>query len=217
MEIFIDTGSVRDITGLTETNLLNGVTTNPTLIAMSGRDFINEISDICSLVDGPVSAEVTANDTEGMITEGMRLSEIAPNVVVKLPITMAGLKACNHFSKHKIKTNLTLCFTEVQALMAAKAGATYVSPFIGRLDDVGIAGSNLITGIRKIFDNYNMETKILAASIRTVNHVKEVAIAGADIATMPRTVFDSLLRHPLTTVGLMQFEIDWKNTGQSIL
>ena len=217
MKFFVDTGDFNEIKELSETGLLDGVTTNPSLVAKSGRNFKELIADICKVVPGPVSAEVAALDYEGMIAEGNVLAKIADNVVIKLPLTLAGLKACKHFSDAGIKTNVTLCFTPNQALLAAKVGATYISPFIGRLDDINLDGVELIENIRQIYDNYAFATEILAASIRSPNHVTEVALAGADVATMPPAVIRKLADHPLTTSGLEAFSKDWKATGQSIL
>ncbi|SLN64011.1 putative transaldolase [Marinovum algicola] len=197
--------------------LLDGVTTNPSLIAKSGRDFKEVIAEICALVDGPVSAEVAAMDYDGMVAEGEHLSKIADNVVIKLPLTLDGLKACRHFAAGGIRTNVTLCFAANQALLAAKAGATYISPFVGRLDDLNIDGMALIREIRAIFDTYGFETQILAASIRSPNHVKDAALAGADVATIPASVIKGLASHALTDKGLDQFARDWAETGQSIL
>ncbi|MBZ4688815.1 MAG: fructose-6-phosphate aldolase [Cereibacter changlensis] len=217
MKFFVDTAVVSEIRDLHEYGLLDGVTTNPSLIAKSGRDFKEVIAEICALVDGPVSAEVASIDYDGMVAEGEHLAKIAPNVVVKLPLTLAGLKACRHFALNGIKTNVTLCFSANQALLAAKAGATYISPFIGRLDDINIDGMELIRDIRQIYDNYAFETQILAASIRTANHVREAALAGADVATIPAGVIKGLANHVLTDKGLDQFAKDWAATGQSIL
>ena len=217
MKFFVDTAVVSEIRDLHEYGLLDGVTTNPSLIAKSGRDFKDVIAEICALVDGPVSAEVASIEYDGMVAEGEHLAKIASNVVVKLPLTLAGLKACRHFSQQGIKTNVTLCFSPNQALLAAKAGATYISPFIGRLDDINIDGMELIRDIRQIYDNYAFETQILAASVRTPNHVKEVALAGADVATIPASVIKALANHVLTDKGLDQFAKDWAATGQTIL
>jgi transaldolase len=217
MKYFVDTAIVPEIVELNEYGLVDGVTTNPTLIARSGRDFKEVIADICKVIDGPVSAEVASLEYAGMIAEGARLARIAPNVVVKLPMTLNGLKACRHFVSQGIKTNVTLCFSPNQALLAAKAGATYISPFLGRLDDIHIDGVQLIRDIRVIYDNYGFETQILAASVRTANHVKEVALAGADVATIPAAVIKSLANHVLTEKGLEQFVRDWASTGQTIL
>ncbi len=217
MKFFVDTAIVEDITELNEYGLLDGVTTNPSLIAKSGRDFKEVIAEICAAVSGPVSAEVAAMDFNGMVAEGEHLAQIADNVVIKLPLTLDGLKACRHFTAKGIKTNVTLCFSANQALLAAKAGATYISPFVGRLDDLNIDGMELIREIRAIYDNYGFTTEILAASIRSANHVKEAAIAGADVSTIPPGVIKGLASHALTDKGLDQFAKDWAATGQSIL
>lgn len=217
MKFFVDTGDFKEIEELGATGLLDGVTTNPSLIAKSGRNFKELIADICKAVPGPVSAEVAAIDYDGMIAEGEVLAAIAENVVVKLPLTLDGLRATKTFSSKGIKTNVTLCFSANQALLAAKVGATYVSPFIGRLDDINLDGMDLIEDIRTIFDNYAYSTEILAASIRSPNHVTQAALAGADVATMPPAVIRKLADHPLTKSGLEAFVKDWKSTGQSIL
>lgn len=217
MQLFVDTAETDLIRELADTGLVDGVTTNPTLIAKSGRPMRDVIAEICELVDGPISAEVTADDVAGMIAEGEYLAAIAPNVVVKLPLTWAGLKATRELTERGLHTNVTLCFSAAQALMAAKAGATFVSPFIGRLDDHGAEGMQLIREIRAIFDNYDYETAILAASVRGPEHVRDAAIVGADCATLPPAVFKGLLNHPLTERGLEQFQADWAKTGQSIL
>ena len=217
MQLFLDTTDTAELAALAAGGLVDGVTTNPTLIAKSGRPMLEVIAEICGLVEGPVSAEVAAMDTETMLAEGRRLAAIAPNVVVKVPLTSEGLLAVQTFSREGIATNVTLCFSAVQAMMAAKAGATYISPFIGRLDDMGADGVSLIHDIRTIYDNFGFDTEILAASIRTTEHVKAVAIAGADCATIPPAVFRALLKHPLTEKGLEQFSSDWAKTGQSIL
>lgn len=217
MKFFVDTAEIKDIRDLYATGLLDGVTTNPSLVAKSGRDFKEVIKEICGIVPGPVSAEVAATDYDGMIAEGEHLAKIADNVVIKLPLTVDGLKATKHFSDKGIKTNVTLCFSPNQALLAAKVGATYVSPFIGRLDDINTDGMELIEQIRIIYDNYAFSTEILAASIRSANHVTQAALAGADVATIPPAVIYKLADHPLTKSGLEQFVKDWKSTGQSIL
>ena len=217
MKFFVDTAIVADIRELDEYGLLDGVTTNPSLIAKSGRDFKEVIAEICALIDGPVSAEVAAMDFDGMVAEGEHLAKIADNVVIKLPLTLDGLKACRHFTAKGIKTNVTLCFAANQSLLAAKAGATYISPFVGRLDDLNIDGMELIREIRVIYDNYGFQTQILAASIRSANHVKEAAMAGADVATIPAGVIKGLANHALTDKGLDQFAGDWAATGQTIL
>ena len=217
MKFFVDTAVVSEIAELNDYGLLDGVTTNPSLIAKSGRDFKEVIAEICALVEGPVSAEVASMEYDGMVAEGEHLAKIAKNVVIKLPLTLPGLKACRYFTQKGIKTNVTLCFTANQALLAAKAGATYISPFLGRLDDINIDGMDLIRDIREIYDNYGFETQILAASIRSANHVKEAALAGADVATIPPSVIKGLANHVLTDKGLEQFAKDWAATGQTIL
>ncbi len=216
MKFFVDTAIIEEIRELNDLGLVDGVTTNPSLILKSGRNIIDVTKEICSLVDGPVSAEVTANDFDGMMQQAAILSKIAENICIKLPLTWEGLKACKALTKKGIKTNLTLCFSTNQALLAAKAGATYVSPFIGRLDDIGLNGIDLIGEIRTIFNNYDFTTKILAASIRTINHVKEAALIGADIATIPPSIMKILVKHPLTDKGLDIFLKDWAKTGQDI-
>ncbi len=217
MQLFLDTTDIGLLKELTATGLVDGVTTNPTLIAKSGRPMLEVIAEICELVEGPVSAEVAATEVEGMLAEGAKLAAIAPNVVVKLPLTRNGLIATAEFAVQGIQTNVTLCFTAAQALLAAKAGASYISPFIGRLDDYGAEGMTLIEEIRAIYDNYGFDTEILAASIRTPAHVTAAALAGADCATIPPTTFADLFKHPLTEKGLDQFLSDWAKTGQSIL
>jgi len=217
MKFFIDTAEVSEIKALIPTGLVDGVTTNPSLVAKSGRDFREMIAEVCALVPGPVSAEVTAIETDLMLAEGRSLAKIATNVVVKLPMTLKGVAACKALTGEGIKTNVTLCFSVNQALIAAKAGATYISPFIGRLDDVGQDGMELIREIRCVYDNYNFKTEILAASIRSPQHMREAAIAGADVATAPPGVIRSLAHHPLTDKGLEAFLADWAKTGQKIL
>ena len=217
MQLFLDSTDTAQIKDLAATGLVDGVTTNPSLIAKSGRKMLEVIAEICAVVDGPVSAEVSATDTEGMLAEGRKLAGVATNVVVKVPLTREGLMAVQQFSAEGIQTNVTLCFSGAQALLAAKAGATYVSPFIGRLDDHGAEGMDLISEIRAIYDNYDFDTEILAASIRSPSHVKEAALAGADCATIPPAVFQELFKHPLTDKGLELFMSDWAKTGQSIL
>lgn len=216
MKFFVDTADVNEIRELADTGLLDGVTTNPSLILKSGRDIMEVTKEICGLTDGPVSAEVTAMDYDGMMAEAAVLAKIADNVCIKLPLTMDGLKACKALTSDGHQTNVTLCFSATQALMAAKAGATYISPFIGRLDDMGIDGMELIEDIRTIYDNYDYQTQILAASIRTVNHVKDSALAGADVATIPPSTLKALVKHPLTDKGLDAFMSDWAKTGQKI-
>lgn len=217
MQLFIDSADVTELRNAAASGLIDGVTTNPTLIAKSGRPMLEVIAEICDLVPGPISAEVAATTADAMIAEGAKLAQIAPNVVIKLPLTRDGLIACGHFANEGVKTNVTLCFSPAQALLAGKAGATYVSPFIGRLDDYGFDGMDLIRDIRAIYDNYGYETEILAASVRNTNHVKEAAIAGADVVTIPPAVFGDMFKHPLTDKGLEQFLKDWASTGQSIL
>jgi transaldolase len=217
MKFFVDTAEIKEIADLLPTGLIDGVTTNPSLIMKSGRNFREVVAEICALVPGPVSAEVTAMESAKMIEEGKSLAKIAGNVVVKLPLTLEGLIACKALTGEGIKTNVTLCFSANQALLAAKAGATYISPFIGRLDDINIDGMELIREIRTIYDNYDFRTGILAASIRSPNHVKDAALAGADVSTVPPSVLKSLVHHPLTDKGLKSFLDDWAKTGQKIL
>lgn len=217
MQLFLDTTDTKVLADLAATGLVDGVTTNPTLIAKSGRPMLEVIAEICGLVEGPVSAEVAAMDAEGMLAEGRKLAGIAPNIVVKVPLTRDGLIATARFAGEGIATNVTLCFSAAQALLAAKAGASYISPFIGRLDDIGEDGMRLIAEIRAVYDNYGFDTEILAASIRTPEHVRDAAINGADCATIPPTVFEALFKHPLTEKGLDQFMSDWRGTNQSIL
>lgn len=213
MKFFVDTADTKDIADLASSGLIDGVTTNPSLIAKSGRPFAEVIAEICSLTEGPVSAEVVAIDAEGMIREGRKLAKIAENVAVKLPLTWDGLKACRTLSEDGIPVNVTLCFSANQALLAAKAGAAFISPFIGRLDDIHLDGMELIQEIRQIYDNYMFETEILAASIRSPNHVKLSALAGADVMTAPPAVIRSLVNHPLTDKGLEAFLADAKKAG----
>ena len=217
MKFFVDTAEIDDIRALAETGMVDGVTTNPSLILKSGRDIIEVTKEICALIPGPVSAEVAATEADAMIAEGRKLAEIADNIAVKVPLTWDGLKACKTLSDEGKMVNVTLCFSATQALLAAKAGATFISPFIGRLDDNGLDGMELIHEIRAIYDNYNFSTEILAASIRTANHVKDCAIAGADVATVPPGVLRKLADHVLTDKGLEAFLKDWAKTGQNIL
>ena len=217
MRIFLDTADTADLQDLITTGLIDGVTTNPSLILKSGRKIADTIADMCKLTQGPVSAEAVAIDYDGMMAEGHFLASIAPNVAVKLPLTQDGLRACKTFSDEGIMVNVTLCFSAVQALLAAKAGATFISPFVGRLDDNGADGMMLIREIRQIYDNYDFSTEILAASLRTPLHVKEAALAGADCATLPPSTFKALYKHNLTDAGLATFLKDWAASGQSIL
>ena len=217
MQLFVDTAEIEILRDLAATGLVDGVTTNPSLIAKSGRNFLATIAEICELISGPVSAEVAATDAKTMLAEGEKLARIAPNVVVKVPLTWDGLQAVQAFCEQGIQTNVTLCFSAVQAMMAAKAGATFISPFVGRLDDHGADGMELIAEIRAIYDTYEFDTEILAASIRNPAHVKAAALAGADCSTIPPDVFRSLVKHPLTEKGLETFISDWAKTGQSIL
>lgn len=218
MKFFIDTADVNEIRSLTETGFVDGVTTNPTLIAQSGRRFEDVIAEICALVPGPVSAEVTATDLEGMLKEGRYLAKIASNVTIKVPLTVDGLKACRTFVGEGTSVNVTLCFSATQALLAAKAGATFISPFIGRLDDLGEVGMTLIHQILEIYQNYpELNTQVLAASIRHPLHVVDAALAGAHVATIPPKILWQLYNHPLTDKGLAAFLADWQKTGQKLL
>ena len=216
MKFFVDTAEVAEIEELNALGLLDGVTTNPSLIMKSGRDIMEVTKEICSMVDGPVSAEVTATEFHDMMAEAGILAKIADNICIKLPLTMDGLKACKTLTSAGHKTNVTLCFSANQALLAAKAGATFISPFVGRVDDMAADGMELIAEIRKIYDNYGFTTEILAASIRSVNHVKEAALIGADVATVPPATLRALVKHPLTDKGLEAFLADWAKTGQKI-
>jgi transaldolase len=217
MQFFVDTADTKEIRELAATGLLDGVTTNPSLILKAGRPMQDVIAEICDITPGPVSAEVAATNTEDMLREGRILAKIAGNVVVKVPLTWDGLKACRTLSDEGTPVNVTLCFSANQALLAAKAGAAYISPFVGRLDDIGSDGIELIEEIRTIYDNFDaLETEILAASIRTPLHVKQAAMAGADVATVPPAILRSLVSHPLTDKGLAQFVADWAKTGQKI-
>lgn len=217
MKFFVDTADVDEIKRLNDTGLVDGVTTNPSLVAKSGRDFIDVVKEICTLVDGPVSAEVTATDADGMIAEGRKLAKVASNVAVKVPLTEAGLKACKTLSDEGTPVNVTLCFSPAQALLAAKAGAAFISPFVGRLDDIGQDGMGLIAEIVEIYGNYDFKTEVLVASVRSPGHVVESARLGADICTLPPNVIWQLFKHPLTDKGLDAFLKDWEKTGQSIL
>ncbi len=217
MKFFVDTADVKEIRELADTGLLDGVTTNPTLIAKSGRDFIEVITEIAGVVPGPVSAEVAATDFEGMVKEGERLALIADNIAIKVPLTWDGLKACKHFTSKNIMVNVTLCFSAAQAILAAKAGATFISPFVGRLDDVGQPGMQLISEICTIYNHYEyFNTEVLVASVRSPMHVVEAAMIGAHVATIPPSVLKQLASHPLTDKGLATFLSDWQKTGQKI-
>ncbi|MAT34151.1 MAG: fructose-6-phosphate aldolase [Ponticaulis sp.] len=218
MKFFVDTADVDEIKALLETGLLDGVTTNPSLIAKSGRNILEVLEEICDLVPGPVSGEVTATDAPTMIKEGEKLAKIAPNLTVKLPLTFDGIKACYALSQQGIKTNVTLCFSSAQALLAAKAGATFISPFVGRLDDIGSNGMDLIADICQVYSMYpDIHTEVLVASIRNPIHLMEAAKMGADVATIPPKVIHQLFKHPLTDAGLEAFLKDWEGTGQNIL
>jgi transaldolase len=217
MKFFVDSADVAAISELAELGMVDGVTTNPSIILKSGRDIIEVTREICGLTDGPVSAEVVASRAEDMIAEGRKLAAIAPNIAVKVPLTWDGLRACKVLTGEGKMVNVTLCFSVNQALVAAKAGATFISPFIGRLDDINLDGIELIADIRQVYDNYGFDTQILAASIRTVNHVSQCALVGADVMTAPPAVIKALAAHALTDKGLELFEKDWAKTGQKIL
>ena len=211
MKLFIDTANINEIREAASLGIVDGVTTNPTLIAREGRDFIEVVKEICSIVDGPISAEVVSLKSEEMVKEARTLAKIHKNIVIKIPITAEGLKATKTVSKEGIKTNLTLCFSPAQALLAAKSGATYVSPFIGRLDDISQVGMDLIKDIKVIFANYGLKTQIIVASVRNPVHVLDAAKIGADIATVPYNVLMALVKHPLTDIGIDRFLKDWQN------
>ena len=216
MKFFIDTANLDEIKEANELGMIDGVTTNPSLVAKEGDvDFKEHIAKICAIVEGDISAEVTALDTDGMLREGRELAKIADNVVIKVPLTLDGLKACRTFRAEGTKVNVTLCFSAAQALLAAKAGASYISPFIGRLDDIGQDGMELIRDIVQIYDNYGFATEVLAASIRHPMHIVDCALAGADVATIPFKVITQLVKHPLTDKGLEGFLTDWKKSGRS--
>ncbi|WP_281968635.1 fructose-6-phosphate aldolase [Roseovarius nanhaiticus] len=217
MKFFVDTAEVDQIRELNDLGMVDGVTTNPSLILKSGRDILEVTKEIAEMVDGPVSAEVVALEADEMIAEGRKLAQIAGNIAVKVPLTWAGLKACKVLSDEGNMVNVTLCFSANQALLAAKAGATFISPFIGRLDDINLDGMELISDIRQVYDNYGYETQILAASIRTVNHAYQSAMIGADVMTAPPAVIKKMADHPLTDAGLDQFMKDWAKTGQKIV
>ena len=218
MKFFVDTGDVDQIRDLSDTGLVDGVTTNPSLIAKTGRNFIEVIEEICGIVDGPVSAEVAATDFATMLKEGEKLAKIAPNVCVKVPLTFDGLKTCRALVSQGTPVNVTLCFSPAQALLAAKAGATFISPFVGRLDDIGHDGMQLIADVCQIYSQYPaITTEVLVASARNPGHVIEAAKMGADVATLPPSLIRQLVAHPLTDKGLAAFVKDWQSTGQSIL
>jgi transaldolase len=213
MKFFIDTANVEEIRKTNALGLLDGVTTNPTLVSKEGKEFKGLIKEICGIVDGPVNAEVVSTDAEGMINEARDLVKLADNIVVKIPLIEEGLKAVKILAAEEIKTNVTLCFSATQALMAAKAGAAYVSPFVGRLDDISSTGMDLVEQIITIYDNYGYDTEIIVASIRNPTHVVDAALMGADIATIPYNVIQQLIKHPLTDIGLEKFLADWKKMG----
>lgn len=214
MRFFIDTANVNEIREVNEWGVLAGVTTNPSLVAKEGRDFVETLKEIIDIVDGPISAEVISLEAEGMIEEGEKLASLSKNIVIKVPMTVEGLKAVKHFTKKKIKTNVTLVFSATQALLAARAGATYVSPFLGRLDDISQDGLQLISDISQIFDAHDIETEIISASVRHPLHVVECAKMGADIATIPYKIFKQMAQHPLTDVGIERFLADWDQAQQ---
>ena len=216
MKIFLDTADLKEIREYAATGLVDGVTTNPSLAAKTGRDYVDVLEEICGIVHGSVSAEVLATDYDGMVKQGKRVAKIAKNIAIKVPLTWDGMRACRELADEGHHVNVTLCFSAVQAMMAAKAGATYISPFIGRVDDCGEDGVGLIRDIRAIYDNYDFKTQILAASIRSVSHVRESALAGADVATIPPKIFDQLLNHPLTDKGLAAFLADAQKAGVKI-
>ncbi len=214
MKFFIDTANIEEIKKANELGLLDGVTTNPSLVAKEGREFKDLLKEICSIVDGPVSAEVVSTDAKGMVAEARELAKIAGNIVIKIPLIKEGLKAVKILSSEGIKTNVTLCFSAVQALMAAKAGADFISPFVGRLDDVGITGMELVEQIITIYEAYGYETEVIVASIRNPLHVLDAATMGADIATIPYKVMEQLIKHPLTDIGLANFLKDWEKLNK---
>lgn len=216
MEFFLDTAQIDEIREAAAYGILDGVTTNPTLIAKSGRGFREVVDEICAAVDGPVSVEVTATDYEGMVTEGREVATFADNVVVKIPLIKEGLKATKTLSSEGIAVNVTLCFSATQGLLAAKAGAAYISPFVGRLDDRSHRGMEIIEQLRQIYDNYDFKTKILVASVRHPLHVLDAALMGADVATLPFKVFEQIVKHPLTDLGLEAFLTDWKKVPKEI-
>jgi transaldolase len=217
MKIFLDSADIDEIKAHQDSGFVDGVTTNPSLIAQSGRNIMDTIAEICELVPGPVSAEVAATDFETMLSEGKKLAGIAPNVAVKVPLTEAGLRTCRVLSDAGTKVNVTLCFSAGQALLAAKAGAAFISPFVGRLDDIGQDGMGLIEEICSIYANFDFDTEVLVASVRSTQHVVDAALMGADVATLPPKILSALYKHPLTDKGLNAFLADWEKTGQSIL
>ena len=217
MKIFLDSADLAEIRAFCDTGFVDGVTTNPSLIAAAGQDIKQAITEICSIIDGPVSAEVTATDFETMLAEGRALAALAPNVTVKVPLTRDGLMTCRALRADDIMVNVTLCFTAGQALLAAKAGASFISPFVGRLDDLGKDGMGLIEEICSIYTNYGFDTEVLVASVRSPQHVVDAALMGADVVTLPSKILASLYKHPLTDSGLEAFLSDWQKTGQSIL
>ncbi len=216
MKLFLDTANLAEIKKIAAMGLLDGVTTNPTLVSKEKGAFKDILRSICEVVPGPVNAEVVSTDSEGMIKEGRDLAKVHPNIIVKIPMTREGMVAVRKLANEKIRTNVTLIFSPTQALLAAKAGASYVSPFLGRLDDIGHIGMDLVRQIVEIFDNYEFETEVLAASLRNPVHVIEAALAGADISTLPAKVFDQLFDHPLTDIGLRRFLDDWEKVKQAI-
>lgn len=216
MQLFIDSAEVFELRKAAETNLINGCTTNPTLAAKAGRNYNQVLKEICSIIKGPVSAETVSLNADGMVKEGVAFSKIAKNIVVKVPMTMEGMKACQRLTKKGIKVNVTLCFSANQALLAAKSGAFFISPFVGRLDDIGEVGMNLIKEIKLIYDNYKFKTQILVASVRNPIHVLDAAKIGADIATVPYSVFEQLFKHSLTDVGIKKFLEDWEKVPKKI-
>ena len=213
MKFFIDTANIDEIKKANELGMVDGVTTNPSLVAKEGREFKGLIKEICGIVDGPVSAEVVSTDAEGMVKEARELAKLADNIVVKIPMLEEGLKAVKILAQEGIHTNVTLCFSAIQALMAAKAGAAYISPFVGRLDDIGHIGMELVEEIITIYDNYGSETEVIVASVRNPIHVLDAALMGADIATIPFKVIQQLIKHPLTDIGVEKFLADWKKQG----
>ena len=210
MQLFIDSAEISEIKRAAETSLCDGVTTNPTLAAKAGREYNSVLKDICLIVKGPVSAETISLNAEGMLNEGIAFSKIAKNIVVKVPMTVEGMKACQRLTKKRIKVNVTLCFSANQALLAAKSGAFFISPFVGRLDDIGKIGMDVVREIKQVYDNYKFKTKILVASVRNPTHVLDAAKIGADIATMPYSVFEQLFKHSLTDAGIKKFLEDWE-------